>query len=93
VSADVKRTWGWIAAIAGLATICTLALGWISQAQASGAREATLDLRVRMLEQGQAQTREEIKDLRSEMKEIRQDGQVTRRILERMCALTAGCKE
>ena len=93
MSTEAKRTWGWIAAVAGLATIATLALGWISQAQASGAREATIDLRVRMLEQGQAQTRDEIKDLRGEMKEIRQDGQVTLRILERMCTLTAGCRE
>ncbi len=86
MSSEAKRTWGWIAAAVGVLTAISLALGWYGDAKATGAQQATIELRVQMLEKGAEATRGEIR-------EIRQDQTAIRRTLDRLCAVTPGCRE
>jgi hypothetical protein len=86
MSSEAKRTWGWVGVVVGIATIATLALGWRSDAMASGAVQATTDLRLKMLEKGAEVTRDEIR-------EIRQDVTAIRRSQDKMCAAIEGCRE
>jgi hypothetical protein len=86
MSIEAKRGWSWVFIVVAIATAATFGLGWLSDARASGAQAATIDLRVKNLEDGAKQTRDEIR-------EIRQDQTAIRRTTDRMCGLMPGCRE